>query len=232
VNNKENNAQPVSGCLLLNKRPGVTSFEALYPVKRALGTGKVGHTGTLDKFAEGLLVVLAGRALKRSAEFTHLDKRYEAAVFFGAETDTLDPEGAVIAEAPPPEREALEAVLPAFQGALMQTPPAYSAIHIGGKRAHELARSGQAVEMRQRQVTIYSIMLQSYEPPLARIEAACSSGTYIRSLARDIALALGSRAHLVALKRTRVGAFRVEDAIGTEDADLLRRALQPLGTVE
>jgi tRNA pseudouridine55 synthase len=168
----------------------------------------------LDKFAEGLLVLLMGKALKLSQYLTHLDKRYEAAILFGAETDTLDPEGAVIAEAPPPARALLEAALPAFQGEIMQEPPAYSAIHINGKRAHELARQGETVVMKKRPVTISSIILHSYEPPLAHIEVACSSGTYIRSLARDIALAAGSRAHVAALRRTRVGHFRVEDADG------------------
>jgi tRNA pseudouridine55 synthase len=205
------NAAP-SGLILLRKKPGLTSFEALGEVKRALGTGKVGHTGTLDKFAEGLLVVLTGRALKLSPWCVHCDKQYEGVIRFGIETDTLDPEGSPIAEAPPPSREAVEKILPQFTGDIIQTPPVYSAIHIDGKRASALARSGVMPEMKKRPVHIYKLELRSWEPPFARIFVHCSSGTYIRSLARDIALAAGSRAHLTALVRTKVAGFRLEEA--------------------
>jgi tRNA pseudouridine55 synthase len=197
----------ISGVLFLNKRPGVTSFEALRDVKKALGTGKVGHTGTLDKFAGGLLVVLTGRALKLSPWFTHCDKRYEGTVRFGVETDTLDNEGRITAEAPVPEAAAVEAALSRFRGRILQTPPAWSAIHIGGRRASELAREGRAPEMRARPVYIHSLELLSWEAPHARIAVHCSGGTYIRSLARDIALAAGSRGHLCALTRTAVAGF-------------------------
>jgi tRNA pseudouridine55 synthase len=199
--------------ILLHKQPGVTSFDALRDIKRALGTGKAGHTGTLDKFAEGLLLVLTGRALKLSQWFTHRDKQYEGVMRFGAETDTLDPEGAVIANAPAPDRDAVESVLAQFRGDIEQAPPAYSAIHIDGERASALARRGDAPAMRKRPVTIYQLELLSWEPPFARIFVHCSSGTYIRSLARDIALAAGSRAHLTALTRTRVAGFKLEDAV-------------------
>ena len=202
-----------SGLLLLHKRSGITSFDALRDIKRALGTGKAGHTGTLDKFAEGLLLVLTGRALKLSQWFTHCDKQYEGTICFGAETDTLDPEGAVIANAPPPSRDAAEAALAQFRGDIEQAPPAYSAIHIDGERASALARRGAAPEMHKRPVHIYRLELLSWEPPFARIFVHCSSGTYIRSLARDIALAAESRAYLTALTRTRVAGFRLEDAV-------------------
>jgi tRNA pseudouridine55 synthase len=201
-----------SGLLLLHKQPGVTSFDSLRDIKRALGTGKAGHTGTLDKFAEGLLLALTGRALKLSQWFTHCDKRYEGVMRFGAETDTLDPEGDVIAEAPVPSREAVEAALAQFRGDIEQAPPAYSAIHIDGERASALARRGDAPVMRKRPVTIYRLELLSWEPPYARIFVHCASGTYIRSLARDIALAASSRAHLTALTRTQVAGFKLEDA--------------------
>ena len=204
---------PPSGLLLLRKRAGLTSFEALGEIKRALGTGKVGHTGTLDKFACGLLLVLTGRALKLSPWFSHCDKQYEGTIRFGVETDTLDPEGSPVAEAEAPSREAVENVLSQFLGEIMQAPPAYSAIHIDGKRASARARSGEPVEMRKRPVHIYRLELRSWEPPFAQIFVHCSSGTYIRSLARDIALAAGSRAHLSALVRTSVAGFRLEDAV-------------------
>ncbi|MDR0552437.1 MAG: tRNA pseudouridine(55) synthase TruB [Spirochaetaceae bacterium] len=227
--------------LLYDKPEGVTSFEALYPIKRALGSGKVGHTGTLDKFASGLLVVLEGRALKLARFFSGCSKRYIAAVRFGQETETLDPEGRVIAQAPPPTPAALEAALPAFRGQIMQTPPLYSAVHIDGKRAHKLARKraasggapdgtdcafaatgadGADLEARitARPVTIHSLDLLSYSPEpqtdfySAVISVHCTSGTYIRSLARDIARACGSRASLSALRRLSVGGFSVDAA--------------------
>lgn len=204
--------QPVSGLLLLNKPPGLTSFEALNGVKRTIGSGKAGHTGTLDKFASGLLLVLTGRALKLSPWFSHCDKQYEGTIRFGVETDTLDPEGQSIAEASLPEKETVTRVLSQFIGTIMQSPPEYSAIHINGKRASALARAGAAPQMEKRPVCIYKLELLEWQPPFARIFVHCSSGTYIRSLARDIALASGSRAHLSALVRTRVASFRLEDA--------------------
>ncbi|MDR2659247.1 MAG: tRNA pseudouridine(55) synthase TruB [Spirochaetaceae bacterium] len=217
--------------LLLNKKPGITSFEALNPVKKALGSGKAGHTGTLDKFAGGLLVVLTGKALKLSSYFTNCGKRYEARVFFGSETDTLDPEGNVTAQAPVPEKEAVEAVLSCFCGEITQIPPAFSAIHVNGKRASQLARSGVPVEMKPRKVTIYEISLRRYEAPFAYLDVRCSAGTYIRALARDIAIAAGSRAHLACLTRTQSGAFLLGDALAvtpeTAKEDILN-ALRPI----
>jgi tRNA pseudouridine55 synthase len=199
--------------LLLNKSPGLTSFQSLDPVKKALASTKLGHTGTLDKFASGLLLVLAGRAVKLNPWFSGCDKRYEGVIRFGVETDTLDGEGNPVAWGEAPSREALESALALFRGELLQAPPAYSAVHIGGERAYKLARSGQTVEPPRRPVTVYSLELRSYEPPLASIAVHCSSGTYIRSLARDIALAAGSRGHLIALNRTRIGGFLLADAV-------------------
>ena len=214
------------GLLLLNKEPGLTSFASLNVVKKAFSTKKVGHTGTLDKFASGLLLVLVGRAVKLNSQFVGLSKEYTGTVFFGAETDTLDPEGAVVAEGKIPSREEVEAALAGFRGHILQEPPAYSALHIGGRRAHELAREGKAPEMKKRPVTVFELELLSWTPPEAKIHVFCSSGTYIRSLARDIALAAGSRAHLSGLNRTRVGSFRLEDAV-KGDAEDLCKALRP-----
>jgi len=208
-----------SGLILLHKQPGITSFDSLRDIKRSLGTGKAGHTGTLDKFAEGLLLALIGRALKLSQWFTHCDKQYEGVVCFGTETDTLDPEGAVIAGAPLPSRETVEQAISQFRGKIEQAPPAYSAIHVDGERASALARRGEAPEMRKRPVEIYRLELLSWEPPHAKIFVHCSSGTYIRSLARDIALAAGSRAHLTALLRTQVAGFKLENAVKSGTGD-------------
>ncbi|MDR3192323.1 MAG: tRNA pseudouridine(55) synthase TruB [Treponema sp.] len=210
-----------NGLLLLDKKPGLTSFESLRDLKKALGTSRVGHTGTLDKFASGLLLVLAGRALKLAPWFTRCRKDYEGTVRFGAETDTLDPEGAIVAEGPVPSREALEEALRLFRGDILQAPPIYSAIHVEGRRASELARAGEAPEMKKRPVSVYSLELCSWEPPLASLRVRCSSGTYIRSLARDIALAAGSRAHLAGLRRTRVAGFSLEDASDSSGGVLL-----------
>jgi tRNA pseudouridine55 synthase len=201
-----------AGILLLDKKPGLTSFETLNQVKKTFSTPKVGHTGTLDKFASGLLVVLVGRAVKLVPWFENCDKHYEGVILFGEETDTLDNEGEVIARAPVPGREGLEEALSRFRGDILQAPPLYSAIHIDGVRAHELARRGAQVVMEKRPVSIFNLELVSYEPPLAEIKVHCSKGTYIRSLARDIALEAGSRGRLVSLKRTRVAGFALEDA--------------------
>jgi len=215
------------GLLLLDKKPGFTSFDSLANVKRAFATGKAGHTGTLDKFASGLLLVLVGRGVKMAPIFENCVKEYTGTVFFGEETDTLDPEGSVIACGKIPSRGEVEAVLPAFRGDILQSPPAYSAIHVNGRRAYELSREGKEPEMKKRPVTVFELEILSWAPPLAEIHVICSSGTYIRSLARDIALAAGSCAHLSALRRTKIGSFRVEDAVDS-DAVNLAESLRPL----
>jgi len=218
------------GLILIHKQPGITSFDTLRDIKRVLGTGKVGHTGTLDKFAEGLLLVLVGRALKLSQWFTHCDKQYQGTICFGAETETLDPEGAIIANAPLPSRENVEQAISQFLGKIEQAPPAYSAIHIDGERASALARRGELPEMRKRPVTIYRLELLSWEPPYAKVFVHCSSGTYIRSLARDIALAAGSRAHLTALLRTQVAGFKL--GVGVQGSGIGESFSKDSGTSE
>jgi len=215
------------GLLLLNKKSGLTSFDSLKVIKKAFATGKAGHTGTLDKFATGLLLVLVGRGVKLAPLFSGCDKEYTATVKFGEETDTLDPEGEVIAQAPLPSRRDVEAVLDSFRGAIVQAPPAYSALHINGRRAHELVREGKEPEMKKRPVTVHSLEISSWTPPEMVIQVRCSAGTYIRSLARDIALAAGSRARLSALNRTSVGAFLLADGVDGEDENL-GNALRPL----
>jgi tRNA pseudouridine55 synthase len=221
-----------SGIVLLNKAPGTTSFQSLNGIKKAFSTPKVGHAGTLDKFASGLLLVLVGRAVKLTPWFSGCDKHYEGIIRFGIETDTLDPEGSPVAQGAIPSREALEGVLPRFRGDILQAPPAYSAIHLGGKRASRLARAGEPVEMEKRPVTVYALDLLSYEPPLASIHVHCSKGTYIRSLARDIALAAGSRGCLQALTRTRTAGFCLSQALEFSSLSLgtapLFEALRPV----
>jgi len=223
------------GLLLLNKIPGITSFDSLKVVKRAFGTGKAGHTGTLDKFAQGLLLVLVGRGVKLAPLFDNNDKEYTGTIKFGEETDTLDPEGRIIATGRLPSLRDIEEVLPSFMGNILQAPPSYSAVHVNGERAHELARRGVEPEMKKRPVTVYNLELISWTPGEAVINAKVSSGTYIRSLARDIALAAGSRAYLSALTRTSVGKFHINDAVSCsfnalefEETENLRKALLSL----
>jgi tRNA pseudouridine55 synthase len=204
------------GIVLLDKPSGRTSFQALSALKRTLGTRRVGHTGTLDRFASGLLVVLCGRHTRLASLVEALDKDYLARVRFGTGTDTLDPEGTVVAEGPVPGRSAVEGALPGFLGDILQAPPAYSAVHIDGHRAYELARSGRPVQPAERPVRVGRLVMEAWNPPDAVLAVTCSSGTYVRSLARDIAARLGTCAHVVELRRTRVGGFRVEDAVAPE----------------
>lgn len=191
----------------------MTSFEALDGVKRALGTCRVGHAGTLDRFATGLLVVMVGACTRLVRFVQGLEKEYVARLTLGIETDTLDPEGAVVGTAPVPSAEAIEVALRGFVGTISQVPPAFSALHVGGRRAHEIVRGGGAPEMRARTVHIPELALLEYRPPLLDLRIRCSGGTYVRSLARDLALAAGSRGYVSALRRTAIGAIRVEEAV-------------------
>ena len=181
------------------------------PTKRQL---RVGHTGTLDPFATGLLIILLGDATKRSDEFLKLDKVYEATIRLGATSSTGDPEGE-ITETLDVRRKTLDEVNEALEqlvGEIKQIPPVYSAMKVGGQRAYKLARAGQAVDMPSRQVMIYSIELLDYIYPDVTIRAHVGSGTYIRTLAEDIGKALGTDAYCAALRRTRVGEYNVQDA--------------------
>ncbi len=201
------------GFLLFDKPAGRTSFAALGGFRRAFPGARVGHTGTLDSFATGLLLVVVGGYSHLTPWFTGLDKVYEAEIHFGIETDTLDPTGSVTVTGPVPSRDSLESALDAFRGSIEQVPPVYSAIHVKGKRSSDLARKGQVVELKPRSVTIHSLGLENFQDAKASIAVHCSSGSYIRSLARDIAAACGTCAHLSSLRRTRVGSFAVEDAL-------------------
>jgi len=207
------------GLILLNKPSGITSFRGLNVLKKSLGTGKVGHTGTLDKFADGLIVSLFGKMTKLVPEFTGMDKEYIALISFGVETETLDPEGEILFTAEPPEFDQIKKAIPFFLGKISQTPPQYSAIHIDGKRAYELARAGKDVKIPSRQVTINDFEILSYEKPNLKVRINCSKGTYIRSIARDLAIKCGSRAHLVELKRTIVGPFKLSQAVDPDNFD-------------
>jgi tRNA pseudouridine55 synthase len=210
-----------SAVLLIRKPSGVTSFSSLKPIKREIDR-KVGHAGTLDRFAEGLMIVLTGSFTKLNPLFSNLDKQYRAVLSFGTETSTLDPEGPIIAEAPVPTFEMIESVLATqFMGTIAQRPPVYSAVHVDGKRAYKLARSGKDVDIPSRMVTIYDLKIIKWDDPFLTIDVHCSKGTYIRSLARDIGKACGSRAHVVALERTAIGPFSLAEASDAQDLPAL-----------
>ncbi len=175
---------------------------------------KVGHGGTLDPLASGILVILVGACTRMCDAIMAGEKGYETAIDLSAFTDTDDAEGErqPVVVSTPPTREAVEAVLPQFTGAVMQTPPIYSAIHVGGQRAYDLARAGKVVELNPRPVQIHELRILAYSWPVLTIAVRCGKGTYIRSLARDIGVALGTGGTLAALRRTRVGQFGIEAA--------------------
>lgn len=206
-----------SGLVLLDKPTGITSFKALYSLKASLHSVKVGHTGTLDAFASGLLLALTGSLTKIASLFVGLDKTYQAVITFGSSTDTLDPEGEITARGEIPSLQSIRQVLPDFQGGIEQTPPIFSAVHVEGQRAHRLARAGKTPVLKSRQVTIYALDILGYEPPELSLKIRCSKGTYIRSLARDLAAAVDSCGFVSSLRRTHVGTFSVDEAVAPED---------------
>jgi len=208
---------------VVDKSAGVTSHDVVWRVRRAMGGGKVGHAGTLDPFATGVLVVCLGAATRLAEWAAAADKRYRAEVTLGVETDTYDRAGNVV-ETRPVEvpREDAEAALARFVGELEQRPPAFSAIQVGGRRLYDMARRGQAVEVAPRRVTIHRLDLIAWEPPRLTLDLTCSKGTYVRSLAHDLGAALGTGAHLSALRRLASGRFAIEDAV---ELDAAREAI-------
>ena len=212
---------PEGGVLLVNKPVGPTSHDIVGLARRGLKTRRVGHTGTLDPFASGLLVLCVGPATRLSSWLTHLDKVYEATVHFGVETTTLDPEGEVTARDEPGALRLAEAqiaeILAAFEGRQQQVPPAYSAKKIAGEAAHRRVRRGEVVELPPVPIEVFALELLAWQAPKLEVRVHCSSGTYIRALARDFGKAAGCGAHLEQLRRLRVGAFDVGDAIQVDD---------------
>ena len=213
----------LDGILVVAKPAGPTSHDVVALVRRLAATRRVGHGGTLDPFASGVLPVFLGRAT-RVVEYHLADRKaYRATVCFGATSTTDDLEGELEpANGPAPDRAAVTAALPAFLGRISQTPPAYSAIKVSGRRAYALARAGQKVELAAREVEIDSLELVDWDAsdpdrPVAVIEVRCSAGTYVRALARDLGVALGSAAYLGALVRTASGPFTLDSAVSLED---------------
>jgi len=216
---------PLSGWLILDKPRGMGSTQGVSAVKRVLRQNgyaktKVGHGGTLDPLAEGVLPIALGEATKLAGRMLDASKIYEFTLRFGEETDTLDTEGPVIATSDVrPGLVEVEAVLPRFTGPIEQIPPAYSALKVDGQRAYDLARAGEAVALKARAVTIYSLTLAGMEGEGVTLVAHVSKGTYIRSLARDIAYALGTCGHVTYLRRTKAGPFTREQAISLDNLE-------------
>ncbi len=221
-------AVELDGIIVVDKPAGPTSHDVVALVRRLSGVRRVGHGGTLDPFASGVLPVFLGHATRVVEYHLHDDKGYRATVAFGARSTTDDLDGELTPGGiPPPDRTAVEAALEAFRGPLAQVPPSHSAVHVGGRRAYELARGGETPHLSPRDVTIKALTLTSWdatdpERPTAVLEIACTAGTYVRALARDIGASLGCGAYLVALVRTRSGTF---DLAHAHPLEVVRTAL-------
>jgi tRNA pseudouridine55 synthase len=214
------------GILLIDKNEGETSFDVVKRLRKALGLKKVGHAGTLDPFATGLLIALLGQGTKLSSHLMAGDKRYLASIRLGTETDTLDPTGHVVRTKPVPnlKPEDIEKKMLTFVGEIQQTVPAFSAVNIKGKRAYKWAREGMKLDLPKKAVMIRSVETISIEMPVVTIEVVCSGGTYIRSLAADIGNRLGTVAHLSSLRRLSSGPFHVNDSINSKEISIVGSA--------
>lgn len=228
----------ISGWINLNKPEGVTSNDAVMILKRALGFPKIGHAGTLDPLAAGILPIALGEATKLVQYMMEDDKVYLFDVTWGESRTTDDREGEVVETSPVrPTREQIEAVLGDFKGIIQQRPPAFSAIKVDGKRAYDLARSGEEVELAERPVSIYELDVTESTETMATLRCVCGKGTYVRSLARDIAEKLGTKGYVSRLIRENVGPFGLNDAISldffreTTDKDHLESIVLPVQTV-
>jgi tRNA pseudouridine55 synthase len=211
-----------SGFLILDKPSGPTSHDMVAFVRRGTGQRRAGHAGTLDPLATGVLVICLGAATRLSEYLLGESKRYLATARFGAATTTYDSQGEVTATAPVTlGRQDVEAALAEFRGDLMQTPPAYSAVKQGGRKAYELARRGQAVELEARAVTVYDLRVEAWNLPDVVLAVHCSAGAYVRSLVHDLGQRLGCGAHVTALRRTASGHFEIDQAVAEA---ALRRA--------
>jgi tRNA pseudouridine55 synthase len=216
---------PPEGLLLLDKPAGMTSHDCVDAVRRAYAERSVGHLGTLDPFATGLLVVLVGRAT-RLANFLDVEpKTYDASIQFGSETETDDLTGAVIRTAPAPDAAAVRDAIQGLTGEIEQRPPDYSAKQVGGRRAYSAARAGEPLSLKPVRVRVHEWSIRSLDAGRLEATIVCAGGTFVRALARDLGRATGSAAHLAALRRTGVGGFDVRDATTLEQ---LRTSPPPL----
>lgn len=207
------------GILNINKPAGKTSRDVVNILQRLVRPAKTGHAGTLDPLATGVLVCPVGHGTKLIEYIQRMPKTYEACFLLGQQSDTEDIEGNVkLLDAPPqPSRDQIEVVLPNYLGKIQQVPPAFSALKVAGKRAYDLARQGKEVELASREIEIYSMEILAYSYPELRMRIECGSGTYIRSLGRDLARELGTEAIMSELVRTAIGCFQIGDAIHPDD---------------
>ncbi len=210
------------GILLLNKPIGITSHDAVNKMRRLFGTRSVGHTGTLDPMASGLLTVLIGNATKASEYAMQHDKKYRAGLRLGITTDTEDTSGTVLSESDDiPSEDAVISVAKSFVGDILQTPPMYSALKVGGKKLCDLAREGVTVEREPREIHIYSIAVARIDDRNYTLDVSCSKGTYIRTLCADIGSALGCGGAMSSLVRTESGGFSLNDAVTSEQLEAM-----------
>lgn len=213
---KEQIDNVVSGVLVIDKPIGLTSHDVVQIIRRGTGIRRAGHTGTLDPRASGVLVVLIGPAVRLSEYVSASDKRYQATIRLGSSTDTYDAEGVVTKSTVSVDditEERFNEVLQEFVGEIEQVPPPYSAVKVKGKKAYEMAREGEEVDLSPRKIHVYSLEVLEWAPPEVVIDVYCSSGTYVRSLANDLGNRLGCGAHLVGLRRTKSGRFTLRDAV-------------------
>lgn len=203
-----------AGLFLFDKPKGITSHDAVYLLRRKLGVQRIGHSGTLDPMATGLLILLVGSATKAQEGLQGASKIYTGTILFGAETDTWDAEGKVVAEAPPPALDAASVgrAVAAFDGRIIQQVPPYSAVRMQGKPMYKLARKNIAMPVVRRETDV-KWLGWTLRPPELDFEIECSGGTYIRSIACELGRAMGSRAHLTVLRRTSIGAYRADGAV-------------------
>lgn len=224
--------QPCDGVLLVNKPSGMTSHDVVQKLRKILGQKRIGHTGTLDPLAEGLLVVCLGKATKIARFLTGWDKCYEADVFLGLRSETFDREGVSESDVPVPPppmmNDDIDRILDSFRGKITQTVPAYSSVQIDGERLYNRARRGEVVDPPKREVEIRELRLLGYEAPRMSLMVTCTKGTYIRSLADDIGQAIGCGAYLDRLQRISVGSLHLEDSLTLEQIQERKQA----GTLE
>lgn len=209
----------MDGLLVVNKPKGWTSFDVVAKIRNKLGVKKVGHTGTLDPMATGVLVLCLGKATKMAEQISAQDKEYVAEITFGATSNTDDAEGGLkeTKNPKPLSQSEVETALRSFEGEIEQMPPQFSAKKVGGKRAYKLARQGKTVELTPSKITIHELELTGYQWPILKLRILCSKGTYIRAIARDLGQLLGCGAYLSALERTQVGNFKIAQAQAIED---------------
>ena len=204
----------ISGVLVVDKPVGLTSHDVVQIIRKGTNIRRAGHTGTLDPRASGVLVILIGPAVRLSEYVSASDKRYQAIIKLGTTTDTYDADGHITSSAPVNITEVqFENTLKQFIGEIEQVPPPYSAVKVKGRKAYEMAREGEEVDLQPRKIQVYNLELLEWAPPEAVIDVYCSSGTYVRSLAHDLGKELGCGAYLVGLRRTKSGRFTLRDAV-------------------